>query len=101
MNTPPDDLLRDKINLETSRINWLELQTFFARGQVVRVSTTLDLVTVALKLSEDDKSTFDLWMKNGDVGEVDDKTAKHWFENKKDLWAVVVRPWILVQDFDS
>ncbi len=101
MTIPPEDLLHGKINLETSRINWLELQTFFARGQVVRVSTKLDLVMVALKLSEDDKSAFDLWMKDGDVGEVDDKTAKLWFETKKDLWAVVVRPWILVQDSDS
>ena len=98
MSDSPKDLLRDKINLETSRINWIELQPFFARSQVVRVSSSLDLVEVALKLSEDDKSIFNQWMENGDVGEVDDQTAQQWFEDKNYLWSVVVRPWVLVQD---
>ena len=98
MTDTPKDLLRDKINLETSRINWLDLQTFFARGQVVRVSTKLDLVDVAYTLSLDDKNALDQWMKDGDVGEVDNQTAQQWFDQKKELWSVVVRPWVLVQD---
>ncbi|MBV1871929.1 MAG: DUF2288 domain-containing protein [Gammaproteobacteria bacterium] len=98
MTDTPKDLLRDKINLETSRINWLDLQTFFARGQVVRVSTKLDLVNVAYTLSLDDKNALDQWMKDGDVGEVDNQTAQQWFDQKKELWSVVVRPWVLVQD---
>ncbi|MBL4607792.1 MAG: DUF2288 domain-containing protein [Pseudomonadales bacterium] len=101
MSTPPNDLLHGKINLETSHINWHELQTVFARGQVVRVSSELDLVEVAIKLSEDDKNTLESWMTSGHVGEVDNETAKQWYETKKDLWAVVVRPWVLVQDSDS
>ncbi|MBV1869984.1 MAG: DUF2288 domain-containing protein [Gammaproteobacteria bacterium] len=98
MTDTPKDLLRDKINLETSRINWLDLQTFFARGQVVRVSAKLDLVDVAHTLSLDDKNALDQWMKDGDVGEVDNQTAQQWFDQKKELWSVVVRPWVLVQD---
>ncbi len=37
-SSPSRDELKAKLNLETSRIHWHELQTYFARGQVVRVS---------------------------------------------------------------
>lgn len=93
-----DDVLRAKINLETSKINWLDLQTFFARGQVVRVSAQLDLVEVALRLSQDDKGTFDQWLKCGSISYVNDSLAQQWFDSKKELWSVVVAPWVMVQD---
>ena len=46
-SSPSLDELKAKLNLETSRICWHELQTYFARGQVVRVSPDLDLLDVA------------------------------------------------------
>ncbi|MBL4782662.1 MAG: DUF2288 domain-containing protein [Porticoccaceae bacterium] len=99
-NLTDNDLLRAKINLETSRINWLDLQTFFARGQVVQVSSALDLVEVALSLNHDDKQAFEQWLKDGSVSYVTDSLAQQWFESKKELWSVVVAPWVIVQDKD-
>lgn len=93
--------LRDKINLETGRINWLDLQTFYARGQVILVSVELDLVEVASELSHDNKKQFKKWLAENKITYVTDHQALDWYENKKDLWAVVIMPWVLVQDKDG
>ena len=46
-SVPSRDELKAKLNLETSRIHWHDLQTYFARGQVVRVAPELDILEVA------------------------------------------------------
>lgn len=92
------DELKAKLNLETSRIHWHELQTYFARGQVVRVAPELDLLEVATELAADNKSRFEQWMNEGRVGEVPPDTGQAWYDRNAELWAVVIAPWILVQD---
>jgi hypothetical protein len=47
MSTEPQEILRAKLIMETSRIDWKELQRFFAGGAAVQVSAGLDLVDVA------------------------------------------------------
>ncbi|TGN38828.1 DUF2288 domain-containing protein [Marinobacter confluentis] len=87
-----------KLNLETSQIKWRDLQTYFARGHVVRVAPALDLLAVAAELTADNKVQFEQWMSAGQVGEVTPDHARHWYEQDSELWAVVVAPWVLVQD---
>jgi hypothetical protein len=96
-DTSQDELLT-KLNLETSQIKWRDLQTYFARGHVVRVSPNLDLLAVAAELAADNKATFEHWMSIDQVGEVTPDQARHWYEEDSELWAVVVAPWVLVQD---
>lgn len=93
-----NDETKAKLNLETSRIRWHELQTYFARGQVVRVGKALDLLDVASELTADNRALFEQWLTAGDVGEVSPDTARTWYERDAELWAVVVAPWVLVQD---
>ena len=95
---PSRDELKAKLNLETSRVHWHELQTYFARGQVVRVSPDLDLLDVAAELAADNKQRFAHWMEKGQVGDVAPETAQAWYDRNAELWAVVVAPWVLVQD---
>jgi len=90
--------LKAKLNLETSRIHWHELQTYYARGQVVRVAPELDLLKVAAHLAADNKARFERWMASGQVGEVAPELARAWYERNNELWAVVIAPWVLVQD---
>ena len=64
--TPPDahliddehnpELIKAKIISETARINWLELQKFYAAGSVITVEPQLDLVEVAFAFSLDNKT---------------------------------------------
>lgn len=93
----PDDL-KAKLNLETSRINWHDLQVYYARGHVVKVSPELDLLDVAAELAADNTARFQQWMNNGQVGDVAPDLARHWYDENTELWAVVIAPWVLVQD---
>ena len=91
------EILRAKVNLETSRIAWKELQRFFASGAAISVSSELDLVEVALQISEDNKVQVEQWLVSGQIGKVSDEQAKAWYEADADVWAVVVSPYVLVQ----
>jgi hypothetical protein len=105
--TPPDayladeaespELIKAKIVSETARINWLELQKFYAAGAVITVASELDLVEVAFAFSLDDKATVADLLANGTVGRTSEQQAQQWFDNQTELWAVVISPWVLVQ----
>lgn len=98
MSTEMNDVLRAKVNMETSRIAWKELQKFFASGAAVEVSTQLDLIEVAMQMHNDNKSQFEQWMQQGLIGKVSDPQALAWLTADAEVWAVVVSPWVLVQE---
>lgn len=83
---------------QTAPIRWLEIEPFFARGQVIHVGSTLDLVDVAVAVAEDDKTRVADWMSAGAFGLLATETAREWVSGNSDLWGVVVTPWVLVQD---
>lgn len=89
---------KKEINQETSQIAWHELQRFFANGLAISVCSEIDLVDVAYQFSIDNKTQVELWMKEGKVSPVSDQQALHWFEENALVWAVVVKPWVLVQE---
>jgi hypothetical protein len=99
MNTDPlkDSELHDKINRETARVQWSELERHFAHGSVVYVSEELDLVEVALRIAHDDKASITRWMNEGKVAKVSDLQARTWEAAGTPLWASVVSPFVLVQ----
>ena len=89
---------KKEINLETSKITWHELQRFFASGLVVLVSTNLDLVEVADHFSKDNRRLVEEWLSNEKISLVSDQQAMRWYEQNETLWAVVVKPWVLIQE---
>ncbi len=93
----PEDLYRTKVNLETAQIAWKELQRFFASGTAIFVSDELDLVEVAFQMSKDNAEFIQEWMDAGKIGKVDDEQATTWIETDAMVWAVVVKPYVLVQ----
>ena len=92
------ELVRAKINQETAKIPWKELQRFFAQGRVIVVSPELDLVEVATMASYDRSDELAAWMSDGEIGKVSDEQAQVWFTSDALLWTVVVKPWIFVQE---
>ena len=91
------EVYRTKINQETSRIAWKELQRFFASGAVILVSSDLDMVEAAYQISEDNQLTVTQWMAEGKIGKVADAQALAWYKEDAEVWAVVVSPYVLVQ----
>jgi hypothetical protein len=92
-----NDLLRAKLNQETARMPWRELQKYFAGGAVIGVSPELDLVEVAVRIANDDKAAVAQWMAENRIAKVSDAQALAWWDADMQLWAVVIKPWILVQ----
>ena len=91
-------LLREELHSETSKIPWSELQRFFAAGKAIYVSLELDLIEVAVQVSNDNSKMVRQWMGAAKVAPVSDDQARYWFDNDATVWAVVVKPWVLVQD---
>jgi hypothetical protein len=91
------EIVRARVNQETSKIAWKELQRFFAAGMAIEVSEDLDLIEVALQVSEDNAAQVREWMAAGKFGKVSDEQAAVWFERDALLWAAVISPWVLVQ----
>ena len=92
-----DSELLEKLNRETSKIAWSELQRFFAQGAAVYVSPELDLLKVAVEISKDNAKQLEAWMQNNQVHKVTDFQAEAWLEQDLKVWAVVDAPWVLVQ----
>lgn len=90
--------LKEKLNLETARIAWRDLQTFFAGGAVICVSASQDLLEVAEQLAADNKDLFAEWLEEGSVAMVSDDQALRWFDADASLWSVVIKPYVLVQE---
>ncbi|MBU3057010.1 DUF2288 domain-containing protein [Pseudomonas indica] len=83
---------------ETAPITWQELQPFFARGALLWVEGHLDLVEVALAVAEDDQAKVAGWLGAGQLAKVEETRAQDLLARDPSLWAVVVAPWVLVQE---
>jgi len=92
------EILRAKLNGETARVAWAELQRHHARGVVVHVAGELDLIEVAVAMAQDDGSAISRWMQSGQMVKMTDEKAMDWLKRDPDLWSVVVAPWVLVQE---
>ncbi|ODU01052.1 MAG: hypothetical protein ABS89_08030 [Thiobacillus sp. SCN 63-1177] len=68
----PSDILRAKLNLETAQLGWPELERHFARGDVIKVEGRIARAGIA--------------------------DAEDWHTRQPMFWAVVVAPWVLVQE---
>ncbi len=93
-----EKLLRGQINLETAQIAWRELQRYFASGATIFVSPTLDLVDVAYQIAQDNAELVSAWMTDGQIARVTAEQALGWYEADTIVWAVVARPYVLIQE---
>lgn len=89
--------LEQNIILETAQIRWHELQRFFASGNAIAVDPSLDLTAVAAQIAADNATQLKAWMDAGLVDAVKDTQAMQWYETDALVWAVVIKPWVLVQ----
>ena len=95
--TTNSDTQRLKINSETARIRWSELQRYFASGRTRLVDEDLDLIEVAIQIHQDNADKVQRWMGDGKIRLVSDEEALQWLEGDIEVWACVVKPWVLVQ----
>lgn len=92
---------KESINLETAKIAWKDLEVYFAAGNVISVSFDLDLTEVALQITEDNSKQLKDWMEKGMIDVVTDEQAKDYADTEITVWAVVIKPWILIQSTED
>lgn len=93
--------LIEKLHGETALLSWSEIMPHYARNVVFRVASHVDLIELAAIMIEDDAGAIQSAMQSNQLAKLDVATAKKWANNessKLTLWAVVVAPWVLVQE---
>lgn len=90
--------LRTRLNLETGKLLWPELERHFARGVVLAVVQEVDLIEVAHAMASDDKAALQTWLEAGLVARASEDQARDWHQRQAAFWAVVVAPWVLIQE---
>ena len=99
MQSPEDtNELIARLNGETAKIEWHQLQKHYATGSVVAVEQGFDLIKVAIALNQDDTKQVKQWLSEGMVSEVSDKQAQNWYDQNSLVWALVLPPFVLVQE---
>lgn len=87
-----------RLNAETAKIGWHELQKHYASGNVLAVSPQADLIKVAIALHRDHTDQIRAWLDGGDLFNVSDQQALDWYKTEPVLWALVIPPFVLVQE---
>lgn len=90
--------LRCRLNGETGKLGWSELERHFARGVMIRVAPGLDLVEVASAMVRDDKTVVESWLAGGRIARASAEDAVAWNARRPLFWAVVTAPWVLAQE---
>ena len=99
-NETDPELVRAKIVTETAKIPWSTLQRFFASGKTLFVNKELDLIDVAYAFQQDNSDTVGAWVGTEQIKAVSTEQAKQWIAEDSLVWAVVVKPWVLIQSID-
>jgi len=93
--------LRAKLISETGKMEWHELERHFARGVVVAVNPGINLIDVAICMANDDKAGIEQWFDAGTVRRAETTDAEAWVKTQPLFWAVVVAPWVVIQEIDD
>jgi hypothetical protein len=91
-------VVRQKLNQDTAKIKWGALHEHQQIECVIAVSADLDLIDVAYEFTFDNHDQVKAWMEQEQIMKVSDEQAQQWKTEDRELWAVVVAPWVLVQE---
>jgi len=97
-STEDTNELTARLNGETAKIDWHQLQKHYATGSVISVETGFDLIKVAIALHQDDTAQVKRWLVEGMVSEVSDQQAQAWYDQNSIVWALVLPPFVIVQE---
>ena len=89
---------------DCSRCHSREVEEFVAshHSKAGRILGSLDnVLDAAYAMQQDDIEQVSTWAEAGQLGPVADEQARNWFDGDVSLWAVVVKPWVLVQEIEA
>ncbi len=93
--------LRTKLNTQTGKVLWPEIQRCFARGVVLVVAHHADLLKIAADIVRDNQAVVEDCLAVGELKRASIEDARSWQERDPLFWAVVAAPWVLVQEIEE
>ena len=87
-----------RLNGETAKIEWHQLQKHYASGSVLAIAAGFDLIKVAIALHQDDTAQIKQWLAEESVKQITDSQAQRWYQQNTLVWALVIPPFVLVQE---
>lgn len=91
----------EKIAKYMGEVGWKYLKPHYKNGNVLWVDPELDLEVVAKAFTEDDSEQVANWLGSGDLVRIGDLHAEQWEEGDELFLAVVVTPFVLMQNAPS
>jgi len=88
---------RSNLERECAVIHWHELARHFARGVVLKVDESLDLISVGVSFADDATDVVQGWLEKGLVTKASDDDARAWSSAQTEFNCIVAAPWVLVQ----
>jgi hypothetical protein len=86
------------LRAECGELSWRELLPHFARGVVIRVDPSLDLLRVAQAFRDDQTGEVSAWLEDGHLARASDDDARGWTRREPVFQAIVVAPWVLARE---
>ncbi len=86
-----------KLNMETAKLSWKELEVFFAKGTLLQVAVGEDLITTAELIATNNQNELEKLI----VSKKLEFATPEWIRNScqptTELWTLVVAPYVLCQ----
>ncbi|WP_185964573.1 DUF2288 family protein [Aliikangiella marina] len=89
--------LKDKLNLETAKISWKELELFFAKGNLLTVSPSKNLIEVAEQIASNQQKEIESLILEKNIEFATPSWVRENCSENPTLWAVVVAPYVVCQ----
>lgn len=88
----------DRFKTDVAEVPWKDLRIHLQRDSIIIVADELDLVDVAVAVTDDDKGEVEGWIAGGQLVKPTAEQADAWeSELEKPFRLLIVQPFILVQ----
>ena len=90
---------RENLQEQLDECTWKDLVPHFARGNIIKVSTSLDILETAIDVANDNAVKVKLLLEEKKLDHATDEDLKAWNETpEKRFKMLVVAPFILIQE---
>jgi hypothetical protein len=89
--------LDQKLNMETAKLSWRELEVFFAKGTLLQVALGEDLIATAELIATNNQSELEKLIVDKKIEFATPEWIRSNCQPTTELWTLVVAPYVLCQ----
>lgn len=91
--------MRETLTASMGPIEFSDLRAHLARGVVIVVDRSLDLLEVGEAIARDDKARVAAWIEAGLIGKPTLETIERWSKTAGPAWvSLIVKPFVLLHE---